>query len=275
MTTPRSRLPLLLVAALLMAPELGDCGRCDLPPLPSSQPAWTLHDASAFDAGFSGATERAARVRVLVVQPPGDSTDYEVRLTMKTSAPDVVTPDCGWDSWNLCFEASKGRPTTKTDPPQYAGNLDYLSCPALTRPAVDGFHFKAFASLSTSVPSTAGCTEPYSCTIDGVQACKGRLLTLTRTTSGPDFPCDRDAGVCTSSLDVTVTLDDPGTPKVAWTHGDDGGWTLQPLTDAALMSHVSFEASLDGPIVHLPCSGCVFPHTPEGLALKLEVTPLR
>lgn len=262
----RSRVPLLLVGLLLSAPELGDCGNCTLP-RERDEPAWVETDSIGVDAGFSGGrTQTGAHVTVVVEQPAGES--FDVTLLMRVFTPNVVTPTCEWSSWNLCF-AGTTRPAPQTEPPQPVG--DDLSCPAVTQP-IDGVHFNSFVSVSSSAPATVSCDVPYGCTLDGVTACKLRMLTLVRNTGGTDFTCSD--GTCTMSLDVTLSLDQPGTPKLRWATTADAGRELQALRDEELVGALNLQARIDGPIVRLPlCLGCTLPRKPEGLRLRLEATP--
>ena len=217
--------------------------------------------------GFSGGRSQAgAHVEVVVEQPSGGP--FDVTLTVWVFTPIVVTPSCDWSSPNLCFNGAT-RPAPQSEPPLPSG--DSLSCPALTEP-IDGVRFNAFASVSTSAPTTVSCYAPYECTVDGMTACKLRKLTLVRSTGGPDFPCS--AGTCTTSLDVTLSLEQPGTPKLVWSRLPDAGQELRALSDDELLGALNLDARINGPIVTLPlCVGCTLPKKPDGLTLKLAVTP--
>jgi hypothetical protein len=263
MTTPRPR-ALLVIAALLMAPELGDCGNCSLP-REQTLPAWQVTDLALWDAGFQTEPQRTALVGIVVDQAEGAT--WDVVLSVRASAQHVVTSRCTWSSWNLCFDDA-GRPEPQATPPQPQGTLDLMTCPAVTR--VGDLQVNSFVSLSTTAAATFGCAFTYPCDIEGLRSCTSGELLLVRNTGGPDFSCD--GGHCTTSLEVTAALGEPGTEKLVWELGA-AGWVRRALSTDELVSQLTFDARIVGPMVTLPCVGCDIPRRPEGLSVKLEVSP--
>ncbi len=278
----RRHLLLLLVAPWLMAPPLGDCGSCPTIVIPVTAPAWTVAAGDRFDAGFTmGRAERAVHVTVTVSQPPDASENREVNFKLTSYFPQLVTANCTNTSPNLCFDHSTGRPTGSTPPqPKNDQSPDYGTCPVLGID-VDGGYFNDFATVSlideagNALPTTRQCTGNPGCTIDKKDYCQTSSRKLTRSSEGPDFHCDRDAGRCTTSFDVSVQLNDPTGLKQSWRHDPDGGaWILAPLTEAERLATIIIEATVEGPVLRSDCK-CEWPAAPPGLSVALELTPIR